>query len=149
MIGIVVTGHGHFATGITSSVKLIGGEPEKFIPVDFVQEDSSEDLEKHLKEAFEQLSDCKEGIVVFSDLVGGSPFKISAELSVMLKNQYHIVVVSGTNLGMLIEANMARGYMEDPDELADMAVETGKTQAMKYVYTEKADEEEPEDGEGI
>ena len=27
MIGIVVTGHGHFASGLTSSVELIGGKP--------------------------------------------------------------------------------------------------------------------------
>lgn len=46
MIGIVVTGHGHFASGLTSSVELIGGKPEHYHAVDFVQEDSTDDLEK-------------------------------------------------------------------------------------------------------
>ena len=28
MIGLIVTGHGHFASGLTSSLKLIAGEPK-------------------------------------------------------------------------------------------------------------------------
>ena len=77
MIGIVVTGHGHFATGLTSSVELIGGKPEHYHAVDFVQEDSTDDLEKKLEAAFASLKDCTDGILVFTDLVGGSPFKVS------------------------------------------------------------------------
>jgi PTS system N-acetylgalactosamine-specific IIA component len=146
MIGIVVTGHGNFATGLTSSVKLIAGMPEKYVPVDFRQEDSTDDLVAHLKDAFSSLKDCKEGILVFSDLVGGSPFKMSVELAVKLADTYKIRVVSGTNLGMLIEANMSRGFVEDVDSLADMAVETGKQQLMKYVYTERKEEEAADGG---
>ena len=52
MIGIVVTGHGHFATGLTSSVELIGGKPEHYHAVDFVQEDSTDDLEKKIRSSF-------------------------------------------------------------------------------------------------
>ena len=146
MIGIVITGHGNFATGLTSSVKLIAGMPEKYIPVDFVQENSTDDLTKHLKDAFEKLSDCEGGILVFTDLMGGSPFKMSVELSVSLQDKYKIRVVSGTNLGMLIEANMSRGFMEDVDSLADMAIETGKQQLIKYTYTERTQEEAPDNG---
>lgn len=139
MIGIVVTGHGNFATGLTSSVKLIAGMPEKYVPVDFKQEDSTDDLERNLTAAFEELKDC-DGIMVFADLLGGSPFKVSVELSVKLQEQYKIVVMAGTNLGMLVEANMARGFIEDVDSLTDMAVTTGKDQVMKYVYTERVEE---------
>lgn len=28
MIGLIVTGHGNFASGLTSSLKLIAGEPK-------------------------------------------------------------------------------------------------------------------------
>ncbi|MCH4206839.1 MAG: PTS fructose transporter subunit IIA [Solobacterium sp.] len=149
MIGIVVTGHGNFATGLTSSVKLIAGMPEKYVAVDFVQEDSTDDLTSHLKAAFEQLAGCEGGILVFTDLMGGSPFKMSVELSVALKDKYKIRVVTGTNLGMLIEANMSRGFMEDVDSLADMAIETGKQQLMKYVYTEHTAADEASDSDGI
>ena len=66
MIGIVVTGHGHFASGLTSSVELIGGKPEHYHAVDFVQEDSTDDLEKKLEVAFASLKDCTDGILVFT-----------------------------------------------------------------------------------
>lgn len=144
MIGVVVTGHGHFASGLTSSVQLIAGLPEHYVAVDFVQEDSTDDLKNHLKEAFETLKDCQ-GILVFTDLVGGSPFKTAVELSVELPEK-QIVVLSGTNLGMLIEGNMARSFMEDPNGLADMLVQTGHDQTMKYVFVEKKQDENLEDG---
>lgn len=145
MIGMVVTGHGHFATGLTSSVQLIAGMPEKYVAVDFKDTDSTDDLEKNLVSAFEELKDC-DSILVFSDLVGGSPFKVSVELSMKLQEQYKIVVVSGSNLGMLIEANMARTFIEDVNSLADMIINTGKDQVMKYEYVERVEEENFEDG---
>ena len=48
MIGVIVTGHGNFATGLTSSVKLIAGSPENYVPVDFTQDKSTDDLEREL-----------------------------------------------------------------------------------------------------
>lgn len=147
MIGMILTGHGNFGTGLASSVKLIAGTQENFIPVDFVEGMSSEDLEKKYKDALEQLKDCSDGIIVFTDLVGGSPFKISAELSVTLADQYHIVILSGTNLGMLVEGTMSRQFMENADELADSLVNTGRDQVIHYVYQEKKQEDvEPSDG---
>ena len=48
MIGIILTGHGNFATGMMSSVKLIAGTPEHFKAVDFPEGDSTENLAKNL-----------------------------------------------------------------------------------------------------
>lgn len=142
MVGIIVTGHGNFGSGLASSVQLIAGAQENFIVVDFVQEFSIEDLMSHLNKAVDDLSGC-EGIIVFSDLVGGSPFKTAVEMS--MTRDEKIVVLSGTNLGMLLEASMARGFIDDVDMLADMTVNTGKDQVMKYVFVERQ-EEETEDG---
>lgn len=143
MIGIVITGHGNFGSGITSSVKLIAGMPEKYEVVDFVQEDSVEDLESKLNKAIDNLKDC-DGIIMFTDLVGGSPFKTSVEIS--MKRDEKIIVLGGTNLGMVIETSMARGFMEDAEALADMAVNTGKDQVIKYTYTERSEDTLDSDG---
>ena len=35
MIGLIVTGHGNFGSGITSSIELIAGPQEDYIAVDF------------------------------------------------------------------------------------------------------------------
>lgn len=142
MIGMILTGHGNFASGLKSSMKLIGGEPENFVAVDFLENYSTEDLEKELVKALETL-DTKDGVIIFSDLAGGSPFKTSVELS--MKRKENIKVIAGTNLGMLIEIGMSRSFIEDIEVLTDMAISTGKDQVMKYEFKQRV-EETTEDG---
>ena len=43
MIGIIVTGHGRFAEGITSSIEMIAGAQADYEAVNFLQEESVED----------------------------------------------------------------------------------------------------------
>ena len=129
MIGILVTGHGNFATGLTSSVKLIAGLPQNYEAVDFLESYGVEELAEKLSEAMDRLSGC-EGILVFSDLAGGSPFKTAVEVG-MTKGK-RVEVLAGTNLGMIIELSMARGFIEDMDTLVNMALETGKSQVVKF-----------------
>lgn len=129
MIGILVTGHGNFATGLTSSVKLIAGLPQNYEAVDFLESYGVEELAEKLSEAMDRLSGC-EGILVFSDLAGGSPFKTAVEVG-MTKGK-RVEVLAGTNLGMIIELSMARGFIEDMDILVNMALDTGKSQVVKF-----------------
>ena len=130
MIVIIVTGHGNFGSGLTSSLKLIAGEPTDYQYVDFLSEYSVEDLERELNKAIDALKDC-DGILVLSDLGGGSPFKTSVVLSMQHEN---MEVIGGTNLPMLIEMSMARNFVTDVKALADMAVNTGKDQVVRYVF---------------
>lgn len=132
MIGIIVTGHGNFASGITSSLHLIAGEQENYRHVDFIQEFSVEDLERELNKAMDDLKDC-EGILVLSDLAGGSPFKTAVLCGFPRGN---VEVIGGTNLPMLIEMSMTRKFMPDMSvkDLAESAVTTGKDQVVRYEF---------------
>lgn len=127
MIGLIVTGHGHFATGLTSALNLIAGPAEHYVAVDFNESDSTDDLAAHLEEAMNSLSDCS-SILVLSDLAGGSPFKVSVELG--FPRGYE--VVAGTNLGMLIEINLVRSFMDDVHMLARQAITVGKDQVQVF-----------------
>ena len=44
--GIIVMGHGHFASGITSSLELIMGSQPDYEALDFPAESDKEDLKK-------------------------------------------------------------------------------------------------------
>lgn len=128
MIGLIITGHGNFATGLTTSMNLIGGEQKCYEAVDFLAEYSTEDLDRELRKAMDRLKDC-EGIIVMADLPGGSPFKTA----VIAGQDYPSVrVVAGTNLPMICEIAMARTFVEDIDALTDMALTTGKDQIVKF-----------------
>ena len=48
MVGIVVTGHGNFATGLESSLKLIYGGSSHIKFVDFVEGESTDTLKANL-----------------------------------------------------------------------------------------------------
>lgn len=144
MIGIILTGHGNFATGLTSSIKLIAGQQEKFEVVDFLENYSTDDLKNELSKAIENLKDC-EAIMIFSDLVGGSPFKIAVEIS--MNYDKIIKVIAGTNIGMLLEVSLSRNFETNIDNLVNSAINTGKEQVMKYEFI--AHKEENTDGDGI
>ena len=75
MIGLLVTGHANFGTGITSSVNLIAGEQEAYKAVDFLPTYSTEDLTREITKALDELKDC-EGVIIFTDLMGGTPFNV-------------------------------------------------------------------------
>ena len=130
MIGLIVTGHANFGSGITSSVNLIAGEQEAYKAVDFLPTYSTEDLTCELTKALDELKDC-EGVIIFTDLMGGTPFNVSAQLG---HGKDNIRIVAGTNLPMLVEIVMSRKFMDDLDELVDSVLETGKEQVTKYEF---------------
>lgn len=143
MVGILVTGHGHFASGLTSSVELIAGLPENYEKVDFLESYGVDELASELNKAMDRLSHCK-SILVFADLAGGSPFKTAVEVGMQRKQR--IEVIGGTNLGMIIEISLARRFITDVNDLIKMAVNTGKEQVIHF---ELVKQDEANDGEGI
>ncbi len=140
MVGIIVTGHGRFADGMTSCIELIAGKQENYVAVNF--ENEVDQLTEDLKQAIESLKDC-EGILVFCDLAGGSPFKTVALLSQEYEN---IEVIAGTNMPMIAEIAMARSFGTDLASLVDMAINTGKDQVVHFdIDALKVQDESDED----
>ena len=136
MIGLLVTGHANFGTGITSSVNLIAGEQEAYKAVDFLPTYSTEYLTREITKALEDLKDC-EGVIIFTDLMGGTPFNVSAQLG---HGKENIRIVAGTNLPMLVEIVMSRKFMDNLDELVESVLETGKEQVTKYEFKQVVQE---------
>lgn len=141
MIGLLVTGHANFGSGLTSSLNLIAGEQEHYKYVDFLPEYSLDDLSRELAKAMDELKGC-EGILVFSDLPGGTPFKTSVEVGFPRGN---VKVIGGTNLPMMVEIAMARKFIDDLDTLTQTALDTGKEQIVQYEF-KKVEQQESDDG---
>ncbi len=97
---IIITGHGNFASGLKSSLDLIVGNYDFIKVVDFTENKNPEELKNDIKSIIDKCSDNE--LYIFTDLAGGTPFKVSSELA--LNN--NIKVFCGTNLPMLIEASM-------------------------------------------
>lgn len=145
MIGLLVTGHGRFAGGLGSALKLVTGNTEHIAYVEFEEEHSTETLTENLNKAFDDLKDC-DGVLVLADLAGGSPFKCAVECKFARQGQA-IEVVAGANLPMLVEGSMMMGAFDSPLELADSLIQTGKEYMIRFeLETRKEAEEEEEDG---
>lgn len=124
MIGLIITGHGNFASGIGSSLELITGKQKNIQYVDFLSTDSTEDLEKKIMDALEKLSECKSGLIL-SDLLGGTPFKTSVVLSQTKPNWKTIY---GTNLPLLLNLAVERTNEEDVEKLVEKVIDASRDQ---------------------
>lgn len=144
MLGLIVTGHGNFATGLKSSVNLIAGEPKNMCFVDFDKE--VEQLKEELIAAIDSLTDV-DGILVLSDLTGGSPFKTAVEVSVIDRADKKIKVIGGANLPMAIELSLTKDFADDIEDFAKNALNVGKDNIVLYeMAAPKQEAVEDEDG---
>jgi N-acetylgalactosamine PTS system EIIA component len=142
MIGLIISGHGNFASGLRTSLKLIAGEPCNIEYVDFEETDSIEDLRKKYYASLENLNNC-DSILALSDLAGGSPFKTLVEVKTQIEKP--LEVIGGTNLPMLLEISMTKDIIDDLQSLSQSAIEVGKSGVVKFEFIVH-EEEESEDG---
>jgi PTS system N-acetylgalactosamine-specific IIA component len=122
---------------------MIAGENEHIKYVCFEDGMGLEELAVKLNAAYNELADT-DGIVVLSDLPGGSPFKTAVECS-MEHPDKQIIVLSGTNLPMIITGSTMLSFESDPQALADELMFEGKDNVVRFEL-EVREEVEEEDG---
>lgn len=122
MIGIVVSGHIHFASGMESAVKAIAGEQEQMAFIDFIESMSTDELEIQLRQAMKAV-DAGDGVLFLTDIPGGSP---SNRASAILMDSDKVEQISGANLPMIANAAFER---EDVtvNELVEILLEIGSS----------------------
>lgn len=123
MIGYLVTGHGEFSKGLMSSLNMIAGEQEGVVAVNFEENVNLEKYQEILKEQVENLLKENEGVLIFTDLLGGTPFRTSMLVATEFEN---VEVMTGTNLPMLLEGTALR-FTDNVKEIADQLVESGQS----------------------
>lgn len=131
MIGLIISGHGNFASGLRTSIKLIAGEPCNVEYVDFEETDSTETLKEKYYASLKKLNHCA-GILALSDLAGGSPFKTLVEVKTEIGKPME--VVGGTNLPMALEISMTKDIIDDVLSLSESAIEVGKSGVVKFEF---------------
>ncbi|MDE1548217.1 PTS sugar transporter subunit IIA [Jeotgalibaca caeni] len=147
MIGCLITGHGEFAPGLTKALHMIAGTQEHFQVIAFQDGDSLEAYEENIRLTLDALLAETEGVLVFTDLLGGTPFRTAMTQAVNYEN---VEVITGTNLPMLIESSMMRLMETDVKALAERSVAVG-IEGVQHVVLDLSNEpdELDEDAEGI
>lgn len=139
MIGLVLTGHGAFPTGMLESIQLITGVMDqiKVIPFEDDQDKLSADIEKAIEAV-----DSGQGVVCFTDLAGGTPFNVSSRLAAQKDN---VRVIGGTNSPMLLSVAFQREL--ELDAFVELALTEGKNNIKAFEL--KKTKEQTNDDDGI
>ncbi|MGM0169085.1 PTS system, mannose-specific IIA component [Enterococcus sp. AZ135] len=132
MIGILVLSHGNLSQGVVESGKMIVGTNEKVDYLGLYGGDNIDEFYDRTAEKIKALDD-GDGVLVFSDLYGASPFKATAYCVKKLPDTLYRSI-SGVNFSMFIESVLLRETMELED-LSQHVMNTGK-QGIKELFTE-------------
>jgi PTS system mannose-specific IIA component len=101
MIGVVVATHGKLAEEMIRTAEAVVGPLELVLPVSVVA--TSPDMRGDLKAAIQRV-DRGEGVLLLTDLMGGSP----TNLCVSFLQERQVEVVTGVNLPMLLKLSNLR-----------------------------------------
>ncbi|MBL8911170.1 MAG: PTS mannose transporter subunit IID [Archangium sp.] len=113
MIGLVIASHGRLGEELLATAREIVGELPAAVSCSVAPGTSADELRSTIRAAV-QAVDQGDGVIVFADLVGGSP----CTQSLMLCQQARLEVVTGFNLPMVLKANSLRGTRRPLAELA-------------------------------
>ncbi len=100
MRAFVVVTHGELAKGIKMSVEMIAGVNENLYTAELMPSEGPADLEKKLDNIAEATQDADE-IIIFTDLMGGSPGNTSF---MKFLNDSRVEIITGVNFPLLLTA---------------------------------------------
>ncbi|QAT39192.1 hypothetical protein [Clostridium sp. JN-9] len=125
MVGIVIATHGDLANGFMDSINIIMGSPENISVATLKNDKGIEGFNVELRASLNNvISD--DGILILSDIKGGTPYNSSCYYAGNGEFNVNIKVVSGINLPMLLEVLSMREH-SNLDELVKIALNAGIT----------------------
>ncbi len=123
MIGLVLVTHGGLATEFRVAMEHVVGPQEAVETVCIGPEDDMEARRADIAAAVQRV-DAGAGVILLTDLFGGTP----SNLAISLLKAGHIEVIAGVNLPMLIRLESARRNMS-----VTQAVAAAREAGRKYI----------------
>jgi PTS system mannose-specific IIA component len=120
MIGGIIVSHGKLAEELLNALTIILGEAPNIESISIGWYDDVEDSKKKINLSLKRV-DQKNGVIVFTDMFGGTPSNLS--FGFLKENQ--VEIITGVNLPMLIKfVSLQRN--NDLKDVARKVVEQGK-----------------------
>jgi len=121
MIGIVLVTHSTLAASLIETAGFIlGSTPESVVPVSINVNENVDEFHNKIASAIKKV-DNKQGILILTDMFGGTP----SNLSYSFLDDGKVEVISGVNLPMLIRA-VGLQKESDLNKAAKTLVASGK-----------------------
>ena len=119
LIGIIIASHGKFAEGMYDAIKMFSGELENFSYISLLPDQDLKSFIEELKNKIDKV-DSGDGVVVFCDLLYGTPSNI---VSSLLKEEIYkekLEIISGINLATVLEYTNTRNEIFDRNKLLEV-----------------------------
>jgi PTS system mannose-specific IIA component len=123
MIGLVLVTHGRLAEEFVVAMEHVVGKQERIEPISIGPDDDMEARRADIAAAIGRVDEGR-GVIVLSDLFGGTP----SNLAISLMEAGRIEVIAGINLPMLIRLGSARKAMKVTE-----AVAAARDAGRKYI----------------
>lgn len=98
MRGYLLVSHGFFAQELKESIKMIAGEVDHLEACCLEKTDGPESFSEKLQKAEQKLSNCEE-LIVFADMLGGSPCNTAFQY---FHENPKVNIIAGMNFPMLL-----------------------------------------------
>ena len=123
MIGIIIVTHGNLALELKSAMEHILGIQKNIEIIPIKTDDDLEIKKSALEESIKKVDE-ENGVIILTDMFGGTP----SNLAISLLKIGKVEIISGVNLPMLIKLVGLR----DSNDLQKVATES-KESAQKYI----------------
>ncbi|NKF05892.1 PTS mannose transporter subunit IID [Clostridium gasigenes] len=99
---ILIVGHGEYATGIKSAIKLLTGVDKDLDAINLNDDITHDKFTEIMKDYVKVNKD----LIVFADISGGAPFQITSREVLVNEDSENQYVVGGVALGCILEIVM-------------------------------------------
>ena len=123
MIGLVLVTHGRLAEEFVTAMEHVVGKQDRIVSIAIGPDDDMEGRRADIADAIARVDDGA-GVIVLTDLFGGTPSNLAISLMVPGK----VEVIAGINLPMLIRLEGARKAMKVTE-----AVAAARDAGRKYI----------------
>lgn len=123
MIGIIVITHGDFGKCLLQTSQAIVGQQKCIKSITLSATEGLPNLKENISAAFEEVN-CGKGVIILTDMFGGTPTNASLSLLKELGKD-NIEIITGVNLPILLELFSQRTSL-DLVSLSQRICATGK-----------------------
>lgn len=111
MKNVILVSHGEFAQGLMSAVLMMSGQRDDVFATSLLDGMSTETFRENFISIIQSFTDT-EGILLFSDILSGSPFTISLDELDKAGLLQQTMVFSGMNMPMVLTAVLVKDNLE-------------------------------------
>lgn len=130
---LIIATHGNAGIELLKTTEMIAGPQENIRAISFLEGETVESLQSKFETVVESLNATTDSLIVFVDILGGSPFNVSTYLGYS--------VLTGVNVPMILEFTTLSQSMDNNDSIEHL-ITTGRESITQLNTTGIADEDE-------